>query len=573
MPKINRTHKIRKEKQLRTKTLYLTLFVTAMFVFSSAVSAINLSSEPKEENELSKEVTPFYPVDGLAPATISALRAVPASSGQELGTSGSGQTASQPFGENMYGYSAYPHTGPCYWDMEVPGDIEQLSNQLLPNFAAGGTFTCDGRWIVCEYSNGALYEIDYETGDISAGWGGSGGSGLNGLAQDPTDQQMWGASSTDLYKVDIESGDLEYIGSFGIGDSMIGITFDDSGICYGWDVKFSGNSNLYTIDLETGAATVAFDLGTNLLYAQDGEFNRADGLIYLSAYSSNGFLATVNIDTEELTVIGDFEGGAEITGDMIIQSCIPPEHDLALKSIDKPEDGYATNDMDVEVTVKNYGNNSEYTDVQFEIIKCEEGPPLDSADFEGTFPPTGWSTDYWSQSNSNYAGGIPPEAHVYKYDVGYGYDNYIQSAPINATGFEKINVKFHLYLESYSSYGQYIYFYLQYRKNDTSPWRDASPWDNPTGGDLGPELFEIGCYGWGEDMGSEFQVRWTLSGTYYYYWNDIYLDDFEIFGCAGCAEYTDLEEDVFVDFDEEVSVSFDKWTPSEWQNPDFEDTW
>jgi hypothetical protein len=150
---------------------------------------------------------------------------------------------------------------------------------------------------------------------------------------------------------------------------MIGITFDMSGVCYGWDVKFSGNAKLYTIDLDSGAATEKYDLGFNLLYAQDGEFNREDGLIYLSAYSGGGKLITVNPETGDTETIGNFENGAEVTGDMIIQQCIPPEHDVALKSIDKPVDGYATDEMDIEVTVKNYGNNSEYTDVQFEIIK------------------------------------------------------------------------------------------------------------------------------------------------------------------------------------------------------------
>jgi hypothetical protein len=353
---------------------------------------------------------------------------------------------------------------------------------------------------------------------------------------------------------------------------MIGLTFDMDGVCYGWDVKFSGTSKLYTIDLEEGTATELWDLGMNLLYAQDGEYNRAEELIYLSAYSGGGKLITVDPTTGDTNTIGNFENNAEVTGDMIIQQCIPPEHDVALKSIDKPVDGYATDEMDVEVTVKNFGNNSEYTDVQFEIIKCEEGPALDTEDFSGSFPPTGYETDYWRQSSTNYAGGEPPEARVNKYWVGYGRDNYIMCRPVNATGFEKINVYFRLYLETYL-YPQYVYFYLQYRKNDTSPWRDASPWDNPVGDDLGPAHYQIGCFGWGEDLGGQFQARWAISGTYYYYWNDIYLDDVELYGCAGCAEYTDLAEDVSVPFEEEVKVEFEKWTPSEWHNEEFVDTW
>jgi hypothetical protein len=581
MHRRDRTHNRRNKKQIKAKTVYLALFVAAMFVFSSAVTAIDTSSEPKNMNDLKEENTPIYPVDGLAPEAIASLNsgAVPAAKGQEKGMTGSGGNQNPvplPFQDEMYGYCAANCPGcegPVKFPIDDPGTIESLSCETLTNFASGAVWTCDERWIVCEYSNGALYEIDPEDGAITSI--GGGGNALNGMALDPTDQTVYGIGASGLYKLNVEDGSQEFIGATGVGDTMIGISCTSDGSMYAWDVKFSGDTYLYEVNKETGECTQLFSFGKTLCFAQDGDFWRADDILWLTAYIYNpeygGYLCKVDIEAETFEIVDQFQSSAEIDGSMFIQGCIPPEHDLGLKSIDLPADGYATDEMDVEVTVKNYGNNSEVTDVQFEIIKCEEGPPLDVQNFTGTFPPAGWTTDYWRQSNSNYAGGTAPEARVNKYWVGYGYDNYIRSKPENATGFEKVNVKFRMYLDAY--YPQYTYFYLKYRKNDTSPWRDASPWGNPIGDDLGPKNYEIGCYGWGEELGDAFEVQWGIQGTYYYYWNDVYLDDFELYGCAGCAEYADLAEDVEVPFESEVSVSFEKWTPSEWHNEEFVDTW
>jgi hypothetical protein len=567
MRKRDRAYHLKRKKLMNTSIFAVLVAVT--MVLSTSVTGVDLQGEQEIVNEgLQGRAELDVQMTGLAPGELQL------STGQVPVV----QNIAPVGCDEMYGYCAAlcpSSEGPVKWAMDEPGTLEQLSTETLPNFAAGGTWTCDERWLVVDYANGALYEIDPEDGAIEII--GGGGSGLNGLAMDPSSQQMYGASSTDLYKVSPEDGEQEFIGSFGIGDSMIGLACSMDGIMYGWDVKFSGDSYIYTIDLETGAATELFSLEKTLLYAQDGDICREDGILWLSAYiytpEYGGYLCKVDIDAETIDVIGQFESSAEITGSIIQSPCIPPEHDVGIKSIIAPEDGYATPAMDIQALVKNYGNNSETTDVQFEIIKCEAGPPINEANFSGTFPPAGWETDYWRQSSSNNAGGEAPEARVNKYWVAYGRDNYIRTPGQNATGFEKINVWFRQYLNTYSSYGRYVYYYLKYRKNATSPWRDVSPWPNPVMQDLEPKLYEIGCYGWGEDMGSEFQVQWGIQGTYYYYWDDVYLDDYKLEGCAGCAEYADIEEDVEVPFEGEVVVEFEDWTPSEWQNPEFEDTW
>jgi hypothetical protein len=482
---------------------------------------------------------------------------------------------SSHFGVNMYGYCAAncPHGGgPCYFDTEDPTDINQLSNEALPNFATGGTYTSYEQWLVCDFADGVIFEIDPEDGTITEI--GGGGVGLNGLAYDSSTHTLYGCSSTDLYQIDQETGDQEHVGAFNSGQTHIGIACDSEGTMYSWNVKYSGDSYLYEIDKDTGKATQLFSLRKTLTYAQDGDFFKWDDTLYLTAYitypENGGYLCKVDLESEELTIVGEFENSAEITGSMIKEWIFFPEHDVGIKRIDKPEDGYATEDMDIEATVKNYGNNSETTDVKFDIFKCEEGPMISSENFTGTFPPLGWETDHWRQSDSNKAGGKPQEARVSKSWISQGKSSYIQTPPINCNGYEKVNVRFRLYADF--SYPQHTFFYLKYRKNESSPWQDVSPWKNPVKNDIGPKYYEIDCYGGDEDIGEKFQVRWEHYCNYTYL-NDIYLDDFSIYGCTGCEEYSDLVEDVEVPFDEEVEVEFYKWTPSEWHNQNFQDTW
>jgi hypothetical protein len=565
------------KKRLMSNSIpVISILVAVALIFGSGVSAIDLTNNTNSGKENMAQAYIETAPDGLAPAAITAQLASNGNSAQEMGSSSDSNYAPLSMQTYMYGYTAAlgPHgEGCCYWDIEEPGDIIQLNTETSLNFLAGGTYTCDEKWLAVEYFNGGLWICDPETGDIEEI--GGGGTGLNGLAEDPTTQTLYGCSSYDLMKINPETGEQEVIGSFGTGQTHIALAFDMSGTCYSWDVKFSGESYIYQVDLETGEATTLFGTGKTLLYAQDGAYLREQELLYLSAYIYNpeygGYEVTVNLDTEEVEVIGAFEGSAEITASMFIQDCIPPEHDVGVKKILQPEDGYAVDPLPIELLIKNYGNNSEITDAQFEVIKCEEGPLLNYENFTN-WPPAGWNTYGYYQSYTQNAIGTPPEAK-YTYPPYYSY-GYMESPAVNATGFEKISMKFRL-LGEFSTYYS-PYFYVHYRKNSSSPWRDASPWEVPVSGDLGPFPFEIGCYGWGEDLGSAFQIRFYFGSPYYYllYGSGIFIDDVYIIGCAGCAEYAEVVEDIEVPFEEEVIVDdFPGWTPSEWQNPDYQDTW
>jgi len=174
----------------------------------------------------------------------------------------------------------------------------------------GGTWTTDDRWLVCD-GTGALWVIDPETVEIE--YIGGGGISCYSLAWDPVYDRLYGTTGMSLIEYDPDTGEQEFIGSHGISTTLVALAINLDGVCYGWDVKFSGNAILYTINLESGEATEVGDIGINLVYAQDGAFDWDNDILYLAGYSSTGFLAYWDFDAEELVHIGNFEGGAELS--------------------------------------------------------------------------------------------------------------------------------------------------------------------------------------------------------------------------------------------------------------------
>jgi hypothetical protein len=281
---------------------------------------------------------------------------------------------SLPFDEEMWGYivnSSVFDEGTCYFDVDNPGDIVYLQDTESNNFLSGGTGTSDEYWLAVEYDNGVLWEIDWETGDMT--YIGGGGASLNGLAWDLVYNQMFGASGSKLYMVDPENGEQEEIGSFGNDvNEMIGIAVNTEGVMYGWDL----GDKLWQIDKETGETLEVGPLGIDINYAQDGDFCHETGYLYLTAYTVSpnigSYLYVCDKETGDCELIGQFEGNSQITAS--VKSCgMPPlPTDIGIKNIINPNYGDASEEIEVAVTVKNYGWQSE-DDVPVNVVISKDG--------------------------------------------------------------------------------------------------------------------------------------------------------------------------------------------------------
>jgi len=215
-------------------------------------------------------------------------------------------------GDRFYAYNAIDPSGvllegPVYFDSESPGSITLLKETVISNFIAGGTWAVD-TWYGCQQNNGALWTINEVNGTMTLI--GGGGAALNGLAYDPTTCNMYGAGSYDLYTVDMNNGNQMLVGPFNTGGLIIGIAFDGEGTLYGEDLI----DNLYSINTSTGAAKLIGPLGIDINYAQDMAYDITWNVLYLAAYTGGGQLYTCNVTNGHCTLVGDFQGGAEITG-------------------------------------------------------------------------------------------------------------------------------------------------------------------------------------------------------------------------------------------------------------------
>jgi hypothetical protein len=273
-----------------------------------------------------------------------------------------------------------------------PGNITRYRDWEGYGWFSGGTWTNDGRLLCWMHGYNTLCEVDPKTFDVYAI--GDSGIELNGLSYDPVTEKLYGASSNGvfggLYEVDPETGEQTYIGDFVNTAWMIAIAFDADGVLYGWDIS---PDYLYTINTSTGEATPVGPLGINLNYAQDGDFDKDEDILYLAAFTLSpgygSYLYECDEDTGECTLVGTLGDGFSEVGAWAISYELNMEPPVTTASFDPPyPDGcngwYASNvtvilnATDNTGVIATYyridgGEWKEYNSVSMNITISEEG--------------------------------------------------------------------------------------------------------------------------------------------------------------------------------------------------------
>jgi len=275
----------------------------------------------------------------------------------------------------FYGYCTWdPSTtltqGPVYFNPDTPEMIKQIAPTSSTEFISGGTWVA-GKWYGCEFALGngqpiiwSIHPVIGTMTEIGNYDPNETGLSFNGLAYDVTTGNMYGSSSTSLYKVNITTGASTLIGSFNIpGGIMIAITFDGEGNLYGIDII---TDYLYSIDTSTGLATKrGAGLGIDLNYAQDMAYDIDNDILYLSAYTispvKEGALYTCDTTTGFATKVGTFQGSAEITG-----LAIPYCGRLEINPSTTKGGIFKTGQSKIRLSIKNVGG-LDCTDVSVKI--------------------------------------------------------------------------------------------------------------------------------------------------------------------------------------------------------------
>ena len=193
--------------------------------------------------------------------------------------------------------------------LDDPGNLSGIGNSTFPGFCAGADFDFEGNLYGGDYAGG-IYLINIEDGTMTF----IGSSiGMNDLCFDTSSSTWYVTSANCLYVIDVTTGATTFIGSHGITNTMIDVTCDNDGNLYGYDVLWTGQSTFYSIDKSTGQATPIGDMGYGFVYAQDGAFDRDNGIFYIAGYFNDGTpsaLLICDTQTGVCTIVDYIQYGA-----------------------------------------------------------------------------------------------------------------------------------------------------------------------------------------------------------------------------------------------------------------------
>ncbi len=199
-----------------------------------------------------------------------------------------------------------------------------------------------GKWYAVSDAN-ALLTVDTATGTMET-IGTLDLNSVTGLAYDWSSNTMYAMDYnsddgvSELYTVDPETAEVSQVGLGSTPGININLACDLDGNLYSMNL----DDKLYSISTSAGAGTAIGDLGIDINYAQDMEFDHTNGdILYATVYTSEGGLYIINTETGEASLLGGFAGGNEYAGFAIpYTSPVPnviekyPEHNSEDNAID-----------------------------------------------------------------------------------------------------------------------------------------------------------------------------------------------------------------------------------------------
>lgn len=129
-------------------------------------------------------------------------------------------------------------------------------------------------------------------------------STLSGLSWNSTTGKMHAIAGVELYTVDLATGVATLVAPITGMTTPIWIEIDNAGNAFSADIT---TDKLYSVNLSTAAATEIGNLGVNLQFAQEADFNKETNQLYMASYTGGGVggIYTINTSTGAATLVGD----------------------------------------------------------------------------------------------------------------------------------------------------------------------------------------------------------------------------------------------------------------------------
>jgi len=184
----------------------------------------------------------------------------------------------------------------------------------------------DATYYIIKYPNNIFACVDIETG-IATDIGsiiGSDGYTWTGISCDKSTGIMYAVESdinnTNLWTIDLATGAPTLIGATGI-PCVIDIAVDGEGILWGQDIIYD---NMYTIDPTTAVGTLVGPTDFSANYAQGMSWDPETDQVYLTAYSTLGEFRVLDRETGYCAYVGPLPGNDEVCALGFIGGDMPP---------------------------------------------------------------------------------------------------------------------------------------------------------------------------------------------------------------------------------------------------------
>ncbi|HWR27353.1 MAG TPA: PQQ-binding-like beta-propeller repeat protein [Candidatus Thermoplasmatota archaeon] len=418
-----------------------------------------------------------------------------------------------------------PHKLYCYdingnhiWNVTTPGEAADTS----PTVVNGKVYISNG-----DLSGSHTLCYNATTGNLVWSHSAEDAFGYRGVAV--ANGLVYAKELLTLYCLYAENGTekwsynyQEYGGCNGAGPSVTA----DGKVYVQKDSYPVGTPNLICLDANTGAYLGGF-------LADIGEIRGtpvvANGKIYIQGRDNNHIYCLGEVD-----------------------------HDIIPLNIDSPVSGPEPGTFTPEVTIRNQGRSNE-TDVPV-TMKITNIYRYLYEDFDSViWPPAGWTEEQpneWRKSQSNNAGGQPPEEFLLPIIYLIGTTAWIQSPARNTSAATELTLEFKCKLQGFVPNQASAYVYV--RANASQPWTNVAPWPNPLNGNTyGAAMFQINITPY---IGTGTQVRFEYTGAKQGS-TGWYIDDVSIMTPGETPEYN---ETVNVDIlsKETMTTTFPEWTPT-----------
>jgi len=222
--------------------------------------------------------------------------------------------------KQVYGYISLAGTGPnpvgpVTFSLADPGSLTSIADQSVLNNVTGGTWADDTWYGTVTKSSAPFHFISIDPVTGSRTIIGDMGVDMTGLSYNSVNGLMYsvgydGTGHSQLYTISINTGAATLIGDCG-PRMLTSLAINNAGQAYSVDMA---TDMLGTVDLASGLFIPIGPTGFNTGLQMDMEFDRESSQLYITAYDHSGWLGWVDPNTGYVRKIGSLEGGARVTG-------------------------------------------------------------------------------------------------------------------------------------------------------------------------------------------------------------------------------------------------------------------